>query len=67
MCAYPLVNYCVPIGARRTYNFSKGTNPSGRVKLVYPGTLEHICNYQFADFFFNFFFDNPFDVLGSTG
>ena len=50
----------------RTYNFSKGTSPLGRVKLVYAGTLECICNYQFADFFFEFFFDKPFNFLGST-
>ena len=50
----------------RTYNFSEGPHPWGRAKWVYPGTLEHICNCQFADFIFKFFFDNPFDVLGST-
>ena len=52
-----IVSPCVPI---LTYNFSKGTNPLGRIKLVYPDTLEHMCNYRFAYFFFKFFFDNPF-------
>ena len=46
---------------------TSSTNPLGRVKLVYPGTLEQICNYQVADFFIQFFFDNLHDALVSTG
>ena len=55
-----------PLVPRCTYKCSKDTNPLSRVKLVYPGTLEQICTYEFANFFFELFFDNPLDPLGST-